>query len=301
MANKNFYFHSTIHDINRWVFSFDFSIKTNFTAFKLKGIKALRNIKIKWDFLRVAVKFWDTKDHVFQFQTAELCPTIEEFSAILGYNPGKKLVAISCDPRHRENLSDALGLRSSITNSMIKGPGFVDARAISVVNQIKDDDNLVPLILAETLLGLDSVFQGGESQNFLGSPLALQIWLMERLEMIATFVDYGPENFLSRTILKIECQIESDWVKFLNKKSNASIRWNCYWWKCPPPLLRFLGSDHIFLVGLRKATFYKDDRLLRQFQYNQELPGGKRRKPFTPVDTNPNSIKNMLLGLEMAN
>ena len=57
--------------------------------------------------------------------------------------------------------------------------GFVDARAISVVNQIKDGDNLVSLILAETLLGLDAVFHGGETQNFLGSPLTLQIWLME--------------------------------------------------------------------------------------------------------------------------
>ena len=40
--------------------------------------------------------------------------------------------------------------------------GFMDARAISVVNQIKDGDNLVSLILAETLLGLDVVFHGGE-------------------------------------------------------------------------------------------------------------------------------------------
>ena len=37
-------------------------------------------------------------------------------------------------------------------------PGFVDARAISIVRQIKDGDNLVSLILAETLLGLDFVF-----------------------------------------------------------------------------------------------------------------------------------------------
>ena len=34
----------------------------------------------------------------------------------------------------------------------------MDARAISVVNQIKDGDNPVSLILAETLLGLDVVF-----------------------------------------------------------------------------------------------------------------------------------------------
>ena len=51
----------------------------------------------------------------------------------------------------------------------------MDAQAISVVNQIKDGENLVSLILAETLLGLDVVFHGGESQNFLGSPLTLQI------------------------------------------------------------------------------------------------------------------------------
>ena len=128
-------------------------------------------------------------------------------------------MVVSCDPRHRESLSDALGLPASIISSMVEGNmvnlhaivsrliskhtygvidnmqknfglalcfmgefllcsirhGFVDARAISVVSQIKDGDNLVSLILAETLLGLDVVFHGGESQNFLGSPLTLQI------------------------------------------------------------------------------------------------------------------------------
>ena len=50
-------------------------------------------------------------------------------------------------------------------------PSFVDARAINIVSQVKDGDNLVSLILAKTLLGLDSVFQCGESQPFLGVPL----------------------------------------------------------------------------------------------------------------------------------
>ena len=68
----------------------------------------------------------------------------------------------------------------------------------------------------------------------------------------------------------------------------------------PTPLLWSSGSDHIFIVGLRMATFYKADRLLRQFQYKQGMPGGKRRTPLTPVDTYPTSIRNMLLGLEMA-
>ena len=180
-------------------------------------------MKIKWDFLCAAVKFWDPEDNVFWFNTTELCPKIEEFYAILGYDPSKKFVAVSCDPRHKESLSDAFGLSTSITDSMIEGRmvnlcaiisrliekctygvtnnmqknfglvlcmvgklflctgrrGFMDARAISVVNQIKDGDNHVSLILAETLLGLDDVFHGEETQNFLGSPLTLQIWLME--------------------------------------------------------------------------------------------------------------------------
>ena len=124
--------------------------------------------------------------------------------------------------------------------------GFADARAISV-----------SLILEETLLGLDFVFHGGESQNFLRSPLTLQIWLMERLDMITkpTVGNSGPSSFLSGTVIKTECQTENNWVKFLNKKSNASIRWNCYWWKCTPPLLRSPDSDHIFIVRLRRATF----------------------------------------------
>ena len=170
------------------------------------------------------------------------------------------------------------------------------------MSQIKDGDNPVSLILVETLLGLDVVFHGGESQNFLGSPLTLQIWLMEQLDIIAkpTTSNYGPSCFLSRNIIKTECQIESDQVKFLNKKSSTSIQWNCYQWKCPPPLLRSPGSDHILIVGLWRANFYKADKLLKQFQYEQGMPCGKRRRTFTPVDTNPTSIKNMLLGLEMA-
>ena len=91
MSNNQNFPHSTIHDINRWVRSFDFSTKTNFTAYKLEGIKALRNVKIKWDFLHATVKFWDIENHVFRFKTAKLCSTIKEFSAILGYGPSKKI------------------------------------------------------------------------------------------------------------------------------------------------------------------------------------------------------------------
>ena len=88
----------------------------------------------------------------------------------------------------------------------------MDAQAISVTNQMKDCDILVSLILVETLLGLDVVFHGGETQNFLGSPLTLQIWLIEQLGMIAkpTIGNNGPSNFLIRAVIKTKCQTESD-------------------------------------------------------------------------------------------
>ena len=116
-----------------------------------------------------------------------------------------------------------------------------------------------------------------------------------------TTSNYGPSSFLSRFVIKTECQTKSDWVEFLDKKSSTSIQWDYYWWKCLPLPLRSPGSDHVFLVGLWRANFYKGDRLLKQFKYEQGMPDGKRRRSFSPMDTNPTSIKNKLLGLEMAN
>ena len=139
-------------------------------------------------------------------------PQLKKFFAILGYDPSKISVAISCDPKHRESLSNTLSLPTSITSSMVEGHmvnlcaivsrlinkctygvtnnmqkifglalcfvgkvllcsrrhSFIDAWAISIISQIKDGDNPVSLILAKALLGLNAIFHGGESQNFLG-------------------------------------------------------------------------------------------------------------------------------------
>ena len=75
--------------------------------------------------------------------------------------------------------------------------------------------------------------------------------------------NYRLSSFLSRAIIKTECQTKSDWVKFLDNKSSTSIQWDDYWWKCLAPLLRSPGSDHVFIVRLRGVTFYKANRLLR--------------------------------------
>ena len=164
MASNHNISHSTIYDINRWVRSFDFNTKTNFTAYKLEGIKALRNVKIKWDFLHATVKFWDLEDHVFWFNTAELCLTIEEFSAILGYDPSKKSIAVSYDPKHKESLSNALDLPISITNSMIEGhmvnlcaiiPQLIDKRTYGVIDNMQKNFGLALCFVGELFFAFE--------------------------------------------------------------------------------------------------------------------------------------------------
>ena len=48
----------------------------------------------------------------------------------------------------------------------------------------------------------------------------MQIWLMKRLDIIAkpTTGNYGPNSFLSKTVIKNECQIESDWGEVLEQE-----------------------------------------------------------------------------------
>ena len=43
-----------------------------------------------------------------------------------------------------------------------------------------------------------------------------------------TTVNYELGNFLSRAVIKIECQTESDWVKFLDKKSRIGPYLPCW-------------------------------------------------------------------------
>ena len=52
--------------------------------FHVKSLRFLQYLKIDTAFLHAATTFWDTRDHVFKLNGQELCPMIEEFTAILG-------------------------------------------------------------------------------------------------------------------------------------------------------------------------------------------------------------------------
>ena len=52
--------------------------------FHVKSLRSLQHLKIDTVILHAAATFWDPKDHVFRFNSQELCPLIEEFAVILG-------------------------------------------------------------------------------------------------------------------------------------------------------------------------------------------------------------------------
>ena len=52
--------------------------------FHLSVFRSMYATRINYPFLHVVAEFWDSKDHVFRFNTVELCSLPEEFEAILG-------------------------------------------------------------------------------------------------------------------------------------------------------------------------------------------------------------------------
>ena len=60
----------------------------------------MRGARIDWDFIRACLMFWDLEAHVFRFRASleELCPTLEEFSALLGSGPDAALATPTVSP-----------------------------------------------------------------------------------------------------------------------------------------------------------------------------------------------------------
>ena len=64
-----------------------------------------------------------------------------------------------------DNMQENFGLTLCFVGKLLlysRRPSFADAQAIGIVSQAKDGDSPASLILAETFLGLDSVFLGGD-------------------------------------------------------------------------------------------------------------------------------------------
>ncbi|KAI8568255.1 hypothetical protein RHMOL_Rhmol02G0184000 [Rhododendron molle] len=187
-----------------WLASMEGVDWLNFRAHGFYSMRYLRNIRLRPELLRAAVSFWDPEVHVFRFGDQELCPTVEEFRAYLGgFGSGEVIIPPVRESAYRV-LVAALGLsdnaarylvRNGHLNAMrlietrrmialcmcllaayllVPSAGHASSALASVVVQVEARKDVIPMVLAETLIGLDK-FCSGETETFGGSPLLLQV------------------------------------------------------------------------------------------------------------------------------
>ena len=55
----------------------------NLKTYCVLSLRCLSHVDIDYHFLEGAAKYWDSTDHVFRFDSYEICPFYEEFAAIM--------------------------------------------------------------------------------------------------------------------------------------------------------------------------------------------------------------------------
>ncbi|KAI8551025.1 hypothetical protein RHMOL_Rhmol06G0152800 [Rhododendron molle] len=97
---------------------------------------------------------------------------------------------------------------------------------VNVAAQLGVQRNVVPMVFAETLIGLD-LASTGQTMIFGGSPLLLQLWLSDKLGLIGTPEanwPHLPGRMRQREMLYPEMTIE-EWIRFMNELSPQEIIW----------------------------------------------------------------------------
>ena len=179
----------------------------NFRGHRLHSLKYVRDVIIRPELLHAAVRFWDPEVHVFRFGLQEVCPTVEEFHTYIGGFGLESPVIPLPGANFARMLVDQLKMSKNAARAMIEGntinlprfmekfppttnfalcvvllavflltspDGRVSPSLIGVATQIEDQKDVAPMVLAETLIGLDAV-HSGRTRDFGGSALFLQV------------------------------------------------------------------------------------------------------------------------------
>jgi len=125
--------------LSKLIGRFDNRMKREFEPFHLNVLFSLKQVAIVWDFLKAAVTCWDPVLHVFRFGDKEICPTVEEFAAILGcplYDPP---ALPSLDARFALDFEKLLDLSKSECKSLISDCSVNLAKLFERFNTVPED------------------------------------------------------------------------------------------------------------------------------------------------------------------
>ncbi|KAI8551024.1 hypothetical protein RHMOL_Rhmol06G0152700 [Rhododendron molle] len=142
---------------------------------------------------------------------------------------------------------------------------------VSIALQMDARKSIMPVVLAETLIGL-ALVKSGQASWFSGCPLLLQLWLSDKvgvLEASEAGFEHFPRQLAERPMMYLELLIE-EWYAFLNDMQSEDIVWRCPWLNLPEMTVSSVGFKRVVLAGLTSFTFYIPGQTLRQLGTNQK-------------------------------
>ncbi|KAI8563790.1 hypothetical protein RHMOL_Rhmol03G0136400 [Rhododendron molle] len=129
----------------------------------------------------------------------------------------------------------------------------------------------MPIVLAETLMGLDLV-KSGHASWFSGGPLLLQLWLSDKVGVLEA-PQAGFEHFLRQLVERPMVYPElliKEWYAFLNDMQSKDIVWRSPWLNLPEMTVSSARFKRVVLAGLTSFTFYIPGWILCQLGTNQD-------------------------------
>ena len=91
-------------NLSAWINNLDGSEKLNFRGFGINALFTLSRTPLHFPFLHAAARFWNLVTHVFSFGGQEVCPTFEDFQALMESERNEEIL-----PQFRFGYARALG------------------------------------------------------------------------------------------------------------------------------------------------------------------------------------------------
>jgi hypothetical protein len=164
--------------------------------------------------------------------------------------------------------------------------GFIDINLIDVVFQAYlKKANIVPIILGETLHGLDHFSLGDEYGFNRGSPLLLHMWLQEHFQGVKPFEGtvYNPIAYGLRSFGSSFHRTAEEWLMFFANVQTDEITWMPPHWRLKRFIVHSTSKTYVFLPGLRHTSFYLGNRITRQFGRAPRVPIWSSSSPTKEV------------------
>ncbi|KAI8535409.1 hypothetical protein RHMOL_Rhmol10G0171800 [Rhododendron molle] len=271
----------------------------------LASIHDLRYTEACPELVQAAMVYWDPTMHVFRFYQDEMCPTVEEFQAYLRAEELSASV-IQGEELNIAHLIELYGLEGALgdyveqahrclvlllcalaASMLILVNERVCPSLVSIALQMNSRKNIMPIVLAETLMGLDLV-KSGQADSFSGCPLLLQIvsgfLLVFKLVQLCLSDEVGvleaPQasfehfpRYLVERLMSYPELLMVEWYTFLNDMQSEDIVWRCSWLNRQEMTVNSVGFERVVIAGLTSFTFYIPECILLQLGISQ---GNKR-------------------------